>query len=283
MRVERHRNGASFLESSGTLRLEAEAENNLILGVSARLETGEEDSSDYLAVVLDGKRPVACAMRTPPQRAVVSSAPRPYLDALVADLADRYEDVPGVTGRVEAWVTRRPAAVTTAMSLRIYQLDQVQPPRSRASGSIRVIEAGDLDLLVEWMTAFERDTHIGGETDVRAAARRRIDEQSVFIWEDGGPVSMAASAGPTPNGIRVNLVYTPPGLRGRGYASACVAAVSQHLLDTGRSFCFLYTDLENPTSNRIYQNIGYRPVCDAAALDFEESAPLRQGGHRDEA
>ncbi len=220
----------------------------------------------------------------------MSSAPRPYLDALAADLADRYEDVPGVTGRVEAaeafaeaWVTRRPAAVTTAMSLRIYQLDQVQPPRSRASGSIRVIEAGDLDLLVEWMTAFERDTHIGGETDVRAAARRRIDEQSVFIWEDGGPVSMAASAGPTPNGIRVNLVYTPPGLRGRGYASACVAAVSQHLLDTGRSFCFLYTDLENPTSNRIYQNIGYRPVCDAAALDFEESAPLRQGGHRDEA
>ncbi len=77
MRVERHRNGASFLESSGTLLLEAEAENNLILGVSARLETGEEDSSDYLAVVLDGKRPVACAMRTAPPESSRELRPSP--------------------------------------------------------------------------------------------------------------------------------------------------------------------------------------------------------------
>jgi predicted GNAT family acetyltransferase len=73
---------------------------------------------------------------------------------------------------------------------------------------------------------------------------------------------MAGHTGPTPNGIRVISVYTPPHLRGRGYASACVAALSQRLLDQGRKFCFLFTDLANPTSNHIYQEIGYEPVRD---------------------
>jgi predicted GNAT family acetyltransferase len=277
MRIERYASGASFLESAGALLLQAEAENNLILGVGAGLAAQDEESDNYLAVVFEDDRPMACAMCTPPHRVVVSKAPRRYLDALASDLADRYEDLRGVTGRVEtaedfaqAWIAHRPTVVTTAMSMRIYQLDQVRPPASRASGSIRVIEARDLDLLVEWMSAFEQDTLVGAlGSDVRSAAQRRIDGRSVFIWEDDGPVSMAAFAGPTPNGIRINLVYTPPDLRGRGYASMCVATLSQHLLDTGRSFCFLYTDLGNSTSNRIYQNIGYRPVCDAAALDFD--------------
>jgi predicted GNAT family acetyltransferase len=79
---------------------------------------------------------------------------------------------------------------------------------------------------------------------------------------------MVGSTGPTPNGIRIGPVYTPPELRGRGYASACTAAVSQLLLDEGRKFCFLYTDLANPTSNKIYQDIGYTAVCDADVIRF---------------
>jgi predicted GNAT family acetyltransferase len=79
---------------------------------------------------------------------------------------------------------------------------------------------------------------------------------------------MAAHTGPTPNGVRVGAVYTPPELRGRGYASACTAAVTQRLLADGRRFCFLFTDLSNPTSNSIYQKIGYRPVCDVDQYRF---------------
>jgi predicted GNAT family acetyltransferase len=63
-------------------------------------------------------------------------------------------------------------------------------------------------------------------------------------------------------------VYTPPGRRGRGYATALVAALSAELLAAGRRFCFLYTDLANPTSNRIYQRIGYERVCDSAEIRF---------------
>jgi predicted GNAT family acetyltransferase len=81
---------------------------------------------------------------------------------------------------------------------------------------------------------------------------------------------MAGYAGPTPNGIRVGPVYTPPHLRGRGYASACVAALSQELLDTGHKFCFLFTDLLNATSNHIYQVIGYQPIVDVDMYQFGE-------------
>ena len=84
---------------------------------------------------------------------------------------------------------------------------------------------------------------------------------------------MAAYTGPTPSGIRVNGVYTPPGGRGRGYASAAVAALSQWLLERGRRFCFLYTDLANPTSNKIYAEVGYRCVADWEDHAFEAAPP----------
>ena len=73
---------------------------------------------------------------------------------------------------------------------------------------------------------------------------------------------MAGVGSQTPNGVRIGPVYTPPEARNRGYASALVAAISQAQLDAGRRFCFLFTDLANPTSNHIYQMIGYEPVRD---------------------
>ncbi|MDQ3529019.1 MAG: GNAT family N-acetyltransferase, partial [Actinomycetota bacterium] len=88
-----------------------------------------------------------------------------------------------------------------------------------------------------------------------------------LLWDDGGPVSLAAAVGPTPNGIRIVSVYTPPPLRGRGYAGACVAELTARMLTRYR-FCFLYADLANPTSNAIYQRLGYHPVGDAGTYAF---------------
>ena len=91
-----------------------------------------------------------------------------------------------------------------------------------------------------------------------------------LLWEDGGePVSAAGWGGPTPNGIRIGPVYTPPELRGRGYATALTAELSQRLLDEGRRFCFLFTDLANPTSNGIYERIGYVRVAESAMVAFD--------------
>ncbi|MBA3236059.1 MAG: GNAT family N-acetyltransferase, partial [Chloroflexi bacterium] len=100
----------------------------------------------------------------------------------------------------------------------------------------------------------------------------RERDRTLHLWVDGEPVSLCGVGGPTPNGIRIGPVYTPPAIRGRGYASALVAAVSQAEIDAGKRFCFLFTDLANPTSNHIYQTIGYEPVRDVDAYVFEKNA-----------
>ena len=89
------------------------------------------------------------------------------------------------------------------------------------------------------------------------------------VYVRGVPVSLVAYGNPTAHGVRIGPVYTPPEQRGRGYASACVAILSQHLLESGRTFCFLFTDLANPTSNHIYQTVGYNPVNDMDVYIFE--------------
>jgi len=93
--------------------------------------------------------------------------------------------------------------------------------------------------------------------------------RTAWLWVDGGrPVSLTCVGGVTPHGIRIGPVYTPPDLRGKGYASSLVAGVSQMQLDAGRAYVFLFTDLANPTSNRIYQALGYEPVNDVDEYDF---------------
>jgi predicted GNAT family acetyltransferase len=118
-------------------------------------------------------------------------------------------------------------------------------------------------LLEEWWDAFGIEI---GEQLARGSGREaiatRLAGRQIFLWKNANKiVSMAAWAGPTPNGVRINLVYTPREHRNRGYASANVAALSRHLLDSGKKFCFLFTDLANPTSNSIYRKIGYRCIC----------------------
>jgi predicted GNAT family acetyltransferase len=109
------------------------------------------------------------------------------------------------------------------------------------------------------------------ERVVKLALTADAKSRGRFLWFDGDqPVSMVGYVSPTLNGMRIGPVYTPPALRGRGYGSACTAGVSQWLLDQGRRFLVLYTDLSNPTSNHIYQNIGYGPVRDVDVYEFGE-------------
>ena len=91
----------------------------------------------------------------------------------------------------------------------------------------------------------------------------------MYVWDHDRPVSMALVQRETAHGICVSMVYTPPQLRERGYATSCVGALTQRMLDAGKQFCCLYTDLTNPTSNSIYRKIGYEPVCDSEDLAFE--------------
>ena len=152
---------------------------------------------------------------------------------------------------------------------RIYRLDRVAPP-SGVPGLLRRAGAADADLLARWSAGFADD--LGPQYRASAEARQAwLDEGAAWIWEDGGPRSMAVGLGFTTGGARVGYVYTPPEHRGRGYGSAVAAGVSQVLLDGGRDFCVLYARRDDPVTNPMYRAMGYRPVADVLELVFDDA------------
>jgi predicted GNAT family acetyltransferase len=275
--LRRFREVGAFLDAAGDFLVAREAEHNLIFGICWSLrETPERYGEPYLAVVERGETVVAAAIQTPPFRLVLSEIDDPnVIEAIVEDVLDR--ELPGVAGPAEqtaafaqAWNARGGPTATLHMSERIYRLTAVRPPRPVA-GRFRMATAADRKLAIHWTEGFMRDAF--GEVDpaeVAADVDRWLARRgrTLYLWEDGALVSMCGVGGQTPNGIRIGPVYTPPALRGRGYASALVAAVSQAELDAGRRFCFLFTDQANPTANHIYQVIGYEPIRDVDAYRF---------------
>jgi predicted GNAT family acetyltransferase len=158
----------------------------------------------------------------------------------------------------------------------VYALEQVQRV-PRPPGGSRLASRADVPLLLDWMHDFSLEVLHEGDPD-RDAPERIVEHTPRLagcrlpaVGVRGDPVSVAGWGGPTPNGIRIGPVYTPPELRGRGSATALVADVSVERLATGRRFCFLFTDLANPTSNAIYERIGYVRVGESAQVAFEPS------------
>jgi predicted GNAT family acetyltransferase len=134
---------------------------------------------------------------------------------------------------------------------------------------MRFARAMDLELITYWIDAFRADVGEGHPAPARSMAAEYLAENCLVLWEtENEPVALAGFKGRTPNGIRVILVYTPSTHRRRGYASALVATLSQHLLDAGRKFCFLYADLNATTPKKIYQQIGYQHVSDSVQIFF---------------
>ena len=261
----------AFLTQAEPFLRAKEVENALMLGIC---ESARFDDSCYLATVEEDQGVVACALRTPPHGALLTRADRQALELLASDLADKYQDLSAVAGPEPAvgdfarlWAARTGVAAGPAMRMRVFEARRVVQPRLPA-GTFRAATEADLPTVSRWAAAFIEEAGLDEPSDPDDVARERIRESSLFIWEDEQPVSMAAWAGPTGRMVRINYVYTPPEHRGRGYASACVASLTQQLLNEGFAQCCLYTDLANPTSNKIYQAIGYRPVCDAAEYNL---------------
>ena len=158
----------------------------------------------------------------------------------------------------------------------IYELTNVQLPTG-IPGRLRPIEPDDREVLLDWMVGFVRDA-LHEETTRESHAehldwRLAADPSSAFVWDHVGAVSMAFATGPTPHGIRINWVYTPPEQRGRGYARACCAALSEQLLAGGRDSVFLYADADNPTSNFVYESIGFERIAEVQEIDFVAADP----------
>lgn len=280
MNIIRDSDPNRFLEEAGPLLYRDEPTNGLMLGLCENMASASEPPKEapvLLRVVQNG-RTLTAALQTPPANLVITYSTKDALQVLADDLMKHQNEFPGVVGPAKEsemfagiWSKLSNKKSTLGMGQKIYKIEKVILPKTQ--GELRPAHADEVDLVTQWTMEFANESlpprERKGLEDWRPLAIRKIEKEQVYLWVfNGAPVSMAHVGRPTQNGISVSGVYTPPALRKNGYASAGVAYTSQKMLDAGKKFCFLYTDLSNPTSNKIYQNIGYKEVSDSKHFLF---------------
>lgn len=244
--------------------------NNLIL--SLLTERAAYPQPGRYWVVIDGRQPVGLVLQSPLDfPAAVTPMPAPAVDAVVTAIVAAGVTLPGVAG--EAGTAARFAGQLTELTgtgaepfngQRIYELEGV-PAHGKARGHLRRADGADCQLIISWMHGFGEET---GERHMREEVlARRVAAGQFWVWQDNDACSVAAHTLPVRGVTRIQAVYTPPGLRCRGYAGACVSALSARLHDAGNR-CILYTDLANPVSNRLYRRIGYRAAVECLRYRF---------------
>lgn len=285
MEVTRYSSIPAFYADAESFLLSQEDRAGIMLGNSLRFKDRVwEDEQPFLATVKKDGEIMLCAMLVPPYAMLLlekdeaeglAAVPHLIRYLIKEDYAIHKIMSPKAVGKAfsEEWTRAHSLEEKVLMDLRLYTLQTVIQPAERL-GKLRKATQADLTFLPQWILEMTEETNqLMTLAEAEEYAKARLESEFLFIWEeDGRPVSMASKTRPNIKGVSVNLVYTPRDLRGRGYASACVAAVSEFLLQEGFEFCTLYTDLANPTSNKIYQNIGYQPVSDFIELKFNQKS-----------
>jgi GNAT superfamily N-acetyltransferase len=218
----------------------------------------------------------AAFMQTPPFPVVLTAMSEEAAAALAHQLADAGREIPGLNAPepaaeafTAAWRDRTGSPASVHQRHRLFRLGDLTWPSPMPDGRARIATDGDRDLLVAWFVDFTAEAGDMVQGDQAQVVDERLSYQGLTIWESGGvPVSVAGVTPAVAGMTRVGPVYTPPELRGRGYAGAATAAVSQAARDAGAAEVLLYTDLANPTSNALYQRLGYQAVEDRMLLTF---------------
>jgi uncharacterized protein len=274
MELQRFHSIQEFWQEAEAFLLLHEAENSWLLGIAyTLLHHGDRyPHVPYLAIAKTNNSILAAAIRTPPHKLLLSKAQN--LDALTVVAQDLHqESLPGVAGLVfeveafvQIWQNFTGQSARRTVEMRIHELTSVQPVAS-VKGDLRLATEGDCALLMKWIPAFFCEVAEIDYEPIEQIIESGLKRQSLYLWEDSTPVSLAASKR-SEHFTRIGLVYTPPEYRRKGYATACVASLSQKFLDQGCLRCFLLTDLANPTSNYLYRKIGYQPISDWHEYSF---------------
>lgn len=252
---------------------------------SARRRSTPLDPPEWYAWWTDGAQQVTgCASITPPWPLLLECLPEDALGPLAELLVA--EDVPvvGVNGPntlavtfASMWRVLTGDRVLLHDALRLFRLETLSPPNRVVAGQQRIASDDDFLLIVEWFTQFGVEVH-GPMPRVEESVRQRLDHGGMWLWCDGTdePVSVVSHTPPISDVVRLGPVFTPRERRGNGYAEALTYAVSLRVKGQGLG-AVLFTDQSNPTSNGIYTRIGYRPVMDRLALEFEPASEKLKG------
>ncbi|MFI1364927.1 GNAT family N-acetyltransferase [Streptomyces griseochromogenes] len=275
-----------FLARAGDFLRSRPALHNTPLTVIEKMRTRKADAHDAEATVFgrleSGGMVRAVFYRPPSRRLTLTPLSTEQADTLAAHLADLGHSPSGVTADhdtatvfAEAWQRCTGAAPVAHWWGRLYRLGNLTAPEPRPPGQGRVVDAQDREQLIRWCNEFSADVGEAPILDAGSWAGSRFADKHFTFWEtpDGTPVSVAGSTSMVGGMIRVDPVYTPAHLRGRGYAGAVTVEVSRAALTAGAKEVVLFTNPANPTSNALYQRIGYVPVSDFTGYKFSYGAP----------
>jgi uncharacterized protein len=252
--------------------------NNLALGLLLALN---DELPIIMATVTKEENIVLVIFQTSPKQIIVSKSEdlkTEEIDQLANLLNENFADIPGLIGE-KALINQLAKELTILrnripyiqMNQRLYRLDQVEKEPNHNGRLIKMGNDANLTLVKEWVYQFCIDIDERMSKDeAEVKAKELIRRGRVYGWEvDGEVVSMANASRPTKTNITVNFVYTPLEERKKGYASSCVSALTKLMLESGFKTTSLYTDLDNPTSNKIYMEIGYKPIMDSIVIHFQ--------------
>ena len=260
--------------------LEASLECNVLATVLVTVRQGaHRDPPPVFAVGIRDRDEVSfAAMRTPPWPLLTSPLEPAGAELLIERWLEVDPDVSAVSGVPDtaraiaaAWERRTGGTSRRTFSEGMHVLERVQDPPRPAAGLLRLPEPGERDLLVAWMEEFVGEAGLIGAAQAGSMVDARLRQQGLLVWDDGQPVSMVGVNPAVAGVVRVGPVYTPPPLRRRGYAGSAVAAISRRALADGAARCMLFTDLANPTSNKIYSEVGYRRCGDWEEIALERA------------
>jgi len=179
-----------------------------------------------------------------------------------------------------AWAQQTGGGSTAVQRSRLFRLGRLVPPEPVPPGKARVAGPGDRELLIELLQAFSREAHVDAPDNAGRTVDDRLSHGGLTLWEaEGVPVAMAGSTREVAGVVRIASVYTVPAHRRRGYAGAVTAEASRAARDAGASAVVLFTDVANPTSNALYQRLGYRPVSDRVLLELARDVTRQAPAH----
>lgn len=218
----------------------------------------------------------AAALRTPPWPLLATGIAGKDAENFLGVWLLEDPDPPGVSGQpitaraiALAWAAKTGGRARCSMREAMHILDEVSDPPRPAPGSLRAAGHGERQLLIDWTRAFAHEAGVHGGDEADAIVASQLARERLFVWDDHGPVSMVSLSPRVAGLVRIGPVYTPPERRRAGYASSAVAAISRRALADGAQRCALFTDLANPTSNKIYADVGYRRFADWEEHVFE--------------
>jgi predicted GNAT family acetyltransferase len=276
MPLVRHADPAKFLAAARAVIARDEAEGMMLESrVRALLARGPHDHTRCYLATASGRSAKGAAFQLGANPLSLGASDAATAPLFADDLAGEHSSLQGVYGMLEPcerFVGRWNALTGRAHRLRFHMRHHVLTEVAavpQPSGAPRVAGVGDVDWLIACMHAFIAEANLpDGGTDTSARFQRGVARGLYWIWDDRGPAAFAGWSPATPTSARVAPVYTVPDRRGRGYATALVAALSRTLLATDVRCLSLTTDLANPVSNAIYARVGYRPTSEAWHFDF---------------